>query len=275
LAGWTVTLYNAATSNVIATTMTSFNGYYAFPNLSSATYQVRQFPPAGTAGVIQTTAEPANVSVAGNDQLVSPFGVWLPAVVSALTPSDELSNGRVVGTTPAGQRSRITRLMVTFNQPVVLSAGAISMQLLNTGGSGADNGGAPTDVTAALGALTPIGDGSQWYVPIVAAGSVSTEASGLGDGIYTLVVHAVAVAAANRGALAGGDASFTFHRLFGDTDGNKTVNNADFGSFRRAFSAGLSSAAYVLFLDVENNGVINNGDFGPFRNRYGRSLTYA
>jgi acyl-CoA thioesterase FadM len=75
-------------------------------------------------------------------------------------------------------------------------------------------------------------------------------------------------------ALAGPDQSQTSHRLFGDINGNKVVNNADYGLFRNAFGSAAGSAAYVNAFDFDNNGVINNADYGQFRNRFGKTFAY-
>jgi murein DD-endopeptidase MepM/ murein hydrolase activator NlpD len=70
--GWSVSLLDPTDNSVIATTTTGNNGFYAFYNLADGTYRVRETPPDGWA---QTTADPADVTVAGGDDLASPFGV--------------------------------------------------------------------------------------------------------------------------------------------------------------------------------------------------------
>src|SRR5205823_3207173 len=55
LMGWTVTLLNPSNNNVLATTTTGFNGYYAFLKLTAGTYRVRETPPTGWS---QSTANP-------------------------------------------------------------------------------------------------------------------------------------------------------------------------------------------------------------------------
>jgi hypothetical protein len=72
LTGWTVSLLDPATNDVIATTTTGFNGYYIFLNLAPGTYRVRETLPDGWT---QTTPDPADVTVGTDDVLASPFGV--------------------------------------------------------------------------------------------------------------------------------------------------------------------------------------------------------
>jgi hypothetical protein len=68
--------------------------------------------------------------------------------------------------------------------------------------------------------------------------------------------------------------SLTFHRLFGDADGNKTANNADFGQFRNAFSRSTGQAGFDAAFDFDNSGVVNNADFAQFRGRFLKVFSY-
>ena len=76
--GWTVSLIDPGTNNVLATTTTSYNGYYSFLNLVPGTYRRRETPMTGWG---QSTANPPDVSVGTSDVLVSPFGVT-PLIVT-------------------------------------------------------------------------------------------------------------------------------------------------------------------------------------------------
>jgi len=68
--------------------------------------------------------------------------------------------------------------------------------------------------------------------------------------------------------------TLTFHRLFGDINGNRTVNTADFGLFRNAFSKTSTQAGYDAAFDFDNNGTINTADYGQFRTRFGKAFSY-
>jgi murein DD-endopeptidase MepM/ murein hydrolase activator NlpD len=72
LVGWTVSLINPADGTVLATTTTSYNGYYAFLNVAPGSYRVRETL---QSGYDQTTGNPADVAVDTADVLVSPIGV--------------------------------------------------------------------------------------------------------------------------------------------------------------------------------------------------------
>jgi Peptidase family M23/SdrD B-like domain len=89
LVGWTVSLLDT-NNHPLATTTTSYNGYYAFLNLAPGTYRVRETPPAGW---FQSTANPADVTVGTADVLAAPIGFFaghfvfgVPSAVTAGSP---------------------------------------------------------------------------------------------------------------------------------------------------------------------------------------------
>jgi hypothetical protein len=57
--------------------------------------------------------------------------------------------------------------------------------------------------------------------------------------------------------------------LFGDFNGDKTVNVTDLTAFRSAFGASTTDANYQPFLDFNGDGVINLTDLTQFRTRFG------
>ena len=68
--------------------------------------------------------------------------------------------------------------------------------------------------------------------------------------------------------------SLTFHRLFGDTNGNNSVNTADFGLFRSTFGRRSGQTGFDTTFDFDGNGSVGTLDFGQFRNRFGKSFNY-
>jgi len=58
-------------------------------------------------------------------------------------------------------------------------------------------------------------------------------------------------------------------RLFGDVNGDRTVNITDLTAFRNAFGATTTDANYQPFLDFNGDGVINLTDLTQFRKRFG------
>jgi hypothetical protein len=64
----------------------------------------------------------------------------------------------------------------------------------------------------------------------------------------------------------GDDYVFTFHRLFGDGNGDKRVDSADFAWFRSVFGVpGIS-------FDFNKDGNISATGFVEFRKRFGLNL---
>jgi hypothetical protein len=177
------------------------------------------------------------------------------------------------------QRSQVKSLTVTYDQTVNLAAGAVTLVRLNSGGSGANDNSPPTNASTALAAPTS-NDGGKTWVYTFAPGSAFMQTSGgnptgsLVDGIYTVTVDPTKVTSTGSGLpmLIGG--SQTFHRLFGDGNGDKNVNNADLGPFRNTFGRAVGDPAFNDVFDFDNSTAVNNVDFGQFRNRYGHGFTY-
>jgi hypothetical protein len=143
----------------------------------------------------------------------------------------------------AAQRSRVTSLRVTFSEVVTLAPGAFTV----TGPAGSVtysldlNQSTPTQTVALL-SFAPLADGN-----------------------YTLDLPASAVTGSG-GQHPAADYVFTFHRLFGDADGDRDVDAGDFGAFRAAF--GSSNPVF----DADGDGDVDAADFGAFRQRFGSSL---
>ena len=68
------------------------------------------------------------------------------------------------------------------------------------------------------------------------------------------------------------DQSFSFFRLFGDFDGNGSVNNADYVAFRRAYGKTQEMAGYLWYMDFDGNGVIDALDYARFQANQGTSV---
>src|SRR5436190_18790323 len=100
--------------------------------------------------------------------------------------------------------------------------------------------------------------------------SAGASTGSLIDGIYMLSVDPTKVTA--NGVAMAAAASLTFHHLFGDVNGNKSVNNADFGAFRLTFGKVAGDAAFSAAFDFDGNAAVNTLDFGQFRNRFSTSL---
>jgi hypothetical protein len=70
---------------------------------------------------------------------------------------------------------------------------------------------------------------------------------------------------------AGGDRAAGFFRLFGDSDGDSTVDRLDRGAFRSAFATTAPHAAYRWYFDFDGDGDVDGRDNGEFNRRFGQS----
>jgi ELWxxDGT repeat protein len=197
---------------------------------------------------------------------------YTPDLVASPTVSSiAVNNG-------AAQRSQVTRLTITFDRPVTLATGAFKLVRLNTGGSGADNGSAPTDATSVLAPETTADGGKTWVITFTGPGQFMQLNGGiptgsLVDGIYTLSVDPAKVTA-NGVAMTGTPPSLTFHRLFGDVNGDAAVNPLDYLKFRQSFGKSTGEAAYDAAFDFNVDGSVNPLDYVQFRGRFGKFFTY-
>jgi hypothetical protein len=173
------------------------------------------------------------------------------------------------------QRSEVRSLTFKFDHPVTLGTNAITLTQLNTGGSGLNDGSAPTVASVALGVPTSSDGGITWVVKIVPGTAFSDISGSLTDGIYSATVHSGLISDALSQHMAA-DQNKTFHRLFGDVTGAKTVANADFALFSNAFGSVYGSSNYNRYFDYRGlNGAIGNADFAQFSNRFGKTFVYV
>jgi len=114
------------------------------------------------------------------------------------------------------------------------------------------SGSTPTQTIARLTFSGPLTEGS-------------ATAPSLIDGNYSLKVFSSQV----NGGLLGGDSASSLFRLYGDENGDKSVNGLDLSEFRKAFGSTSADAAYVSSLDFNSDGVINGTDLAQFRSRFG------
>jgi hypothetical protein len=167
----------------------------------------------------------------------------------------------------SAQRSMIRSLTVTFAQPVFFDADPFIL-------TGRDGAGATVMMSLPENLNR---DGRTFVVTFFGTGVV---AGSLPDGVYDLTVIASRVHAGLRpepkpsGPTMVGDYRTTFHRLFGDINGSKNVNAADFNAFRGAFGKSAGQAGYDAGFDFDDSGTVNAADYNAFRSRFGRNLVY-
>jgi hypothetical protein len=204
------------------------------------------------------------------DYLPAPVYV-MPAGVDVTLPTTPPSlTGTQIGDGTA-QRSAFNHFTLNFDQPVSLSAGAVTMNQLTTDSTGA----VLTSNAVAAPAFTltnPTGDGKTWLVTVAPGGALDNGYGDFLDGIYRFTLHAAAVTNAYATTLTGGDVTQSFLKLYGDINGDGVVNPLDFGAFRNAYGSSAGDTNYNAALDIDHDGTIGPIDFGKFRGNYGKIL---
>lgn len=156
------------------------------------------------------------------------------------------------------QRSSVRQIQIVFDK-VVSFAGNPASAFVITGPNGA------VIPTVDLSLSTPI----QTVVKLTFTG-VGTEFGSLKDGTYTLRI--VASQISTGGVFMTADATTSFHRFFGDADGDGRVNIADLGALSTAYGSGTGQSNYRSFFDFNNDGFVNIADYGQFSLRYLKNL---
>lgn len=234
----TISASKAAIGSVSAS-MASTSG--ALPDNVNGTFLV-SFPLDGIGGRVRVGSQSTGIST--------------PApVVNSVTFGD--------GT---AQRSLVKQIVVNFSESVNFTAGVATAFTLHRSGTGGTTG----DVAL----IANPTNGAASSVTITFSGSF-TEHGSLIDGFYDFTIDASKITGIG-GALDGdgngtpggnyaviGTTANKFFRLFGDSDGNGTVNNKDFQALRAVFNQ-----PSVVF-DFDNDGVVTFDDMKEFRLRFG------
>ncbi len=172
------------------------------------------------------------------------------------------------------QRSRVRSATVTFNTQVTFAGAVAAAFDLSRIGGGTVGG--FTATATVVGGVT--------VVALSGFTGGESEFGSLTDGRFTVLVRADQVFAGGQfldgnGNGTGGD-DYTLngtvanglYRLFGDVDGDGTVNAFDFARFRNAFGFSAGDPDYLDYLDINGNGIINAFDFSQFRIRFGATV---
>jgi hypothetical protein len=203
------------------------------------------------------------------------FGInWGTALgnfkVSSSAPPQLAQAPAVNGNTSAlagAQRSMVDSLAYTFSKSVSLAANAFTIALHPTvtvnGTTGQTVGTLP-----ALSWSSPDG-GVTWVVTFSGAGVVN---GSIADGVYDITLNHAAVTDATGQAMSA-DRTDTFYRLYGDTNGDGTVNNSDTFQFKSTFLKNAGDAGYLAYLDYNGDGTINNTDAFQLKKRFLTSYT--
>jgi HYDIN/CFA65/VesB-like, Ig-like domain len=155
----------------------------------------------------------------------------------------------------AAQRSMVTSLTVTFDRIVTLPAQPASAFTV-AGPSG--------NVTIAASAATV---GGVTVATITFPGLVG---GSLADGNYSLTVLGNQISAGgvaldgDGDAVPGGNANYSLFRFFGDSNGDRRVDIADFGVFSGTYNLSTGQTGFLSYFDFNADGHIDIADFGQF-----------
>lgn len=178
-----------------------------------------------------------------------------PAAVNvAVAAPPEVTN--VVVNDGTAQRSEVRSITLTFDAPVTFDAGAF--RVVRSNGTAA---GVVRTVTQANG---------ETYVVLTFRG-LGTNAGSLADGNWTLKVVKSRVHRADyRPQVMEADHLTTLHRLYGDANGDRTVDATDEAAFLAAL--GETDVTSLATFDYNRDGVIDGLDQVQFNRRMGRTV---
>lgn len=181
--------------------------------------------------------------------------------------------GIVVGDGTA-QRSRIDQLVVTFEGDVEIQDGAFTVTQRESGNV------VPVSVT------TTVDGQGRAVVALTFEGTLTRGGGALVDGNYQLEIDGSKITRNGQALDAdqdgsggdmvsfGDDEADQFFALYGDSDGNRRVNLADFIAFRSSFGKLSGEDGYNHIFDFDNNLRVNLSDFIAFRARFGTQLDF-
>jgi hypothetical protein len=105
-----------------------------------------------------------------------------------------------------------------------------------------------------------------------------TTAGSLADGNYSLRVLGSQISTGgvlldgDGDGVPGGDAVVQFHRYFGDANGDRRVDIADFGLFSTTYNLQSGQGGFLPYFDVNGDNRVDIVDFGQFSVRYFTTL---
>jgi hypothetical protein len=161
----------------------------------------------------------------------------------------------------SAQRSSVSNLTLTFSERVAIGSGAISVQRVGPGG--------------ALGSVaftidTSLSTATQTIARLTFSGPM-TQFGSLIDGNYQLTINRNLVLDTGGRAMAA-DYSTTFFRFFGDANGDRHVDVADFGLFSGTYGLNSTQTGFLAYFDFNGDGRIDIADFGQFSVRFFTTL---
>jgi hypothetical protein len=164
----------------------------------------------------------------------------------------------------SAQRSMVNSLTVTFDREVTFDSGAFEVYKQD-------------GTRVGLNVTTSVVDGRT--VAVLTFSGPGVIGGSLADGNYSLVIHGDRVRDTVGRELdgdgdgnGGGDRRDSFHRLFGDSDGDRDVDWHDLGLFLSTFGRRPGETNYLWYMDVNGDDRVGLVDLWAFVSRIGTHL---
>ncbi len=249
---WQTISYSIVSGNVNGAFAINSSGVLSVANAAALDYEARQ----SIVLTIRVTDNGFNSQF--SDAQVTVNLVDLPELVGV-----SIGDGSV-------QRSLVRQVVLTFDGPVTLDSGALTMTKRGTTIV------VPTEATHSTNAL------GQTLVTLTFSGALTRNFGALTDGYYQLVIDGTKV---RRGQMqldtnqdgitgdtrvVGANEADNFFALYGDLNGDGLVGIAEFGLFRAAFGKLTGEVNFDPRLEFDGDGAIGISDFGQFRSRFGK-----
>lgn len=163
-----------------------------------------------------------------------------------------------------GQASNITSVTLTFNTLVTIQPGSITLD-------------------GPLGPVTLTLDSTKgtYYqtTTLLTFSGLNVAAYGLIDGNYHITLGTTGIQNydglgydGNGDGSPGPNGGKDFHRYFGDYDGDRDVDVADFAGLRRYFGTTIGQAEFRHYFDADADGDVDLFDFAAFRQHFNSTL---
>jgi hypothetical protein len=206
-----------------------------------------------------TAVDPAGTGTV-DVTVVGPFGTSATSAADQFTYASTnitvtpLVNGNNAALAGA-QRSMVDSIQYTFNQAVNLAAGAFNIAV-HAGQAGT----APTLTYTAVSPDTS-GASTTWVVTFSGAG---VSGNSIANGVYDITLDGTKVTSESSPTATLASRTDTFYRLFGDSNGDGRVNNADYAAFLNTNGLKTGQTGFNAAFDSNADGRVNNLDYGAF-----------
>jgi hypothetical protein len=191
-----------------------------------------------------------------------------------LTVIDQAEVDSIIVAGGADQRSRVDQVRVTFDGPVALADQAFAVYLRGD-----------QDAAVVTNVVTELDDQGRSVATLTFSGPL-TRNGALVDGNFLLELDpnrvarfgqpfAVLDSVGTRERITfGDDEADGFYAMFGDVNGDRSLEADDYAAFRGAYGKQIGDVGYDLRFDFDADGVVGEDDFGQLRARFGSSFGF-